>query len=58
MQETKDFIGIRILPSQRDILDKLSKATGQSISELIREAITVYIYSLYNRLKAEGKIDD
>lgn len=50
-----DMVSVRLSKGQIDILDKCCKLTGQNRTELIREAVSSYIYKLYNDLKVENK---
>lgn len=45
-------VNVRLLQAQADLLDDCSKLSGQSKSELVREAIMVHLLPLHDRLKA------
>lgn len=46
-------VGLRLSVGQINILAELEELTGQTKTDLIREALTSYLYPLYKRLKEE-----
>jgi hypothetical protein len=51
-----NYIGLYLDKNQYDIVQAVSKATGQSVSMLIRLAIAVNIEPKYQELKSIGQV--
>lgn len=57
MQDTKEkpgtkteFVGLRVIRSQVELLDRCCKLTGQTRTDLVREALAGFLPRLYQRL--------
>lgn len=46
----KQFVAARLPSGTIKLLDRCAELTGQSRSDLIRDALGAYLYPLYNRL--------
>ena len=53
-KERYGFVGVRLVKGQIDLLDECVKATGQTRTELIREALAGFLPSLQQSLQSKG----
>lgn len=53
-EERLEFLGVRIVKGQAELLDECVRLSGQSRTDLVREALAMYLPNLFRELKGEA----